>query len=423
MEHVKEAAEEYFKRDQFPANLLDARDYGYYGLHEADTENSEDSSSSSESSGSASSEDSDTDEDRKWKKKFKGKLAQKKKDKKGKEPRTTRRDKRKDELEVTRDIDRATKMDQGTSEVAEIIEKLNTMNIRDPHYGAVYYKALKMDPLVVQCIHREPLRIHDSAPGPQFNTQQQPLPPHMDITPRQSWKVEAGGPATYPNNIIAGERPFNPGCYGCAQTGHQINNCAAILSLLERGLIHRNPETQRFTMCDGAPIIRQRDETLAQAAERLGRPVSMFWAKAPILQDVGMAMEKQVMGYYWNSKGRQRRIESEEDLDSEEAEFSEDKIREEGQEFSEEDQEVSEEDNEESNEEYDSEEAEEKLDEDTEAEEWEDVNEGLNSEDFEGAEEDDTGYHTFQVWTPPPQKKTTSARYQEQERTLLPKKQ
>ncbi|KAJ6552007.1 hypothetical protein DFH09DRAFT_1086128 [Mycena vulgaris] len=418
MEHVKEAAEEYFKRDQFPANLLDARDYGYYGLHEADTENSEDSSSSSESSRSTSSEDSDTDEDRQWKKKFKGKLAQKKKDKKGKESRTTRRDRRKDELEVTRDIDCATKMDQGTSEVAEIIEKLNTMNIRDPHYGAVYYKALKMDPLVVQCIQREPLRIHDSPPVPHFNTQQRPPPPHMDITPRQSWKVEAGGPATYPNNIIPGERSFNPGCYGCAQTGHQINNCAAILSLLERGLIRRNPETQRFTMRDGAPIIRQRDETLAQAAERLGRPVSMFWAKAPILQDVGTAMEKQVMGYYWNSKGRQRRIESDEDLDSEEAEFLEDEIREEGQEFYEEDQEVSEEDNEESNEGYDSEEAEEKLDEDTEAEEWEDVNEGLNSEDFEGVEEDDTGYHTFQVWTPPPQKKTPSARVWEAERTV-----
>ncbi|KAJ6473625.1 hypothetical protein C8R47DRAFT_1076597 [Mycena vitilis] len=50
-------------------------------------------------------------------------------------------------------------------------------------------------------------------------------------------------------------------------------------------------------MRDGAPIRRQGSESLVQAAERQGRPISTD-------------LEEQVMGFYWNSNVRQ------EDLDS-----------------------------------------------------------------------------------------------------------
>ncbi|KAJ7809099.1 hypothetical protein B0H13DRAFT_1928136 [Mycena leptocephala] len=292
---VKVAAEEYFKRDQFPATLLDAREYGYHGLHDTDSESS-DSDTGSSTSGESEEEDSDVEKDRKWKKRFKEKLAAKK-DKKGKDARG-KRIREKSAIEITRDEDRVTKFPKDTNEVEEIIERLNTMNIRDPHYGAVYYKALKMDPLVAHCIQREPLKIIETPPTI-FPRQ---LPPHFDLKPRQTWNIEGGSPATFPNNIPPGERNFNPGCFGCGNPEHRISNCNAIQSLMERGFIRRHPETQRFTMRDGAPIRRQNEETLAQAAERQGRPVSMFWERAPILHDVGTDLENQVMGFYWNSK-------------------------------------------------------------------------------------------------------------------------
>ncbi|KAJ7441073.1 hypothetical protein FB451DRAFT_1058462 [Mycena latifolia] len=265
MEHVKAAAEEYFKRDQFPANLLDARDYGYYGVNELASDSSESDSSPSSSESSTEASESEDESTKKWKKKFKEKLEQKKSRRKGKDLRKDKHAKRRGELEVTRDFERATKINKGTNNVEEIIEKLNTMNIRDPHYGAVYYKAIKMDPLVAQCIHREPLKIQEIGPS----TQRQ-IPPHMDLPSRPAWNVEAASPATYPNNIAQGERPFNPACFGCGKTDHRINNCAAISALSDRGVVRRHLETGRLTMRDGAPIIRQRDESLAQAAERQG---------------------------------------------------------------------------------------------------------------------------------------------------------
>ncbi|KAJ7432687.1 hypothetical protein FB451DRAFT_1065206 [Mycena latifolia] len=227
MAHVKAAAEEYFKRDQFPANLLDARDYGYYGVHELASESSGSDSCTSDSD--TTSEDSDSEEEgsKKWKKRFKEKLEHKKKGRKEKERHKDKHSKKRSEFE-------------------EIIEKLNTMNIRDPHHGSVYYKAIKMDPLVAQCIHREPLKIQESIP-----TTQRQVPPHMDLPTRQAWSVEAAGPATYPNNIPQGERPFNPACFGCGKTDHRINNCMAISALTDRGLIRRHPETGRLTTLGG----------------------------------------------------------------------------------------------------------------------------------------------------------------------------
>ncbi|KAJ6529538.1 hypothetical protein DFH09DRAFT_934717, partial [Mycena vulgaris] len=213
MDHVKSAVEEYFKRDH---------DHSGSSSETTDTENSSDE------------DDSDREEDKKWKRRLKDKIAQKKKDRDEKSPRKLKKDRKKNEIEVTRDVERTTKFDTGTNEVADIIEKLNTMNIRDPQYGAVYYKAIKMDPLVAQCIHREPHRIQEPAPmGPRQT------PPHMEAGPRQAWSVEAAPPSTYPNNITQGERPFNPGCYGCGKTEHRISNCEAILNLSERGVIRR----------------------------------------------------------------------------------------------------------------------------------------------------------------------------------------
>ncbi|KAJ7107108.1 hypothetical protein C8R44DRAFT_637852, partial [Mycena epipterygia] len=147
MAQVKAAAEEYFKRDQFPATLLDARDYGYYGIENSDSSESDSNSDSSTDYEDSDEQDSDKESGVKWKRKFKEKAVERRKKSRDK---TVRKDhgkhgKTKEEPETTRDLDRTTKFDKGTTEVEEIIERLNTMNIRDPHYGAVYFKAIKMD--------------------------------------------------------------------------------------------------------------------------------------------------------------------------------------------------------------------------------------------------------------------------------------
>ncbi|KAJ7673155.1 hypothetical protein DFH06DRAFT_1319356 [Mycena polygramma] len=390
---IKTAAEEYFKRDQFPATLLDAREYGYHGFHDSDSESSRSNSDSSSSSSDSGNDDSDSGSDKKWKHRFKEKLAAKK----GRRSKRTHKDQgkeRKAKLEVTHEEDRTTKFGKETNEVEEIIERLNTMNIRDPHYGAVYYKALKMDPLVANCIQREPLKIKENVPSgnPPFQRQN---PPHMENKPRQSWNVEASGPATYPNNIQPGERQYTPGCFGCGNEDHRINQCSAIINLTERGIIRRNPETQRFTMRDGYAIRRQGTETLVQAAERQGRPVSMLWKQAPILQDAGTELEKQVMGFYWNTKGKQHLHEASE-TGSEEEDYSEVES------------------------EWDAEENEATTtssDSEFEEEVPEVTSSGENN--VEVLESDDeTGYDIFQVWAPAEQNLHTSADVYEAERTM-----
>ncbi|KAJ7667876.1 hypothetical protein DFH06DRAFT_1322438 [Mycena polygramma] len=403
MSQVKSAAEEYFKRDQFPATLLDAREYGYHGLHDADSESSGSDSSTSSNDSDSDDEDSDSGEDKKWKHRFKEKLAAKKKARKTKEAHKEQKSGR-NQAPVTREEEeRTTKFGKETNEVEEIIERLNTMNIRDPHYGAVYYKALKMDPLVAHCIQREPLKIKESIPPvgpPPFQRQN---PPHMDNNPRQSWNVEAGGPATFPNNIPQGERPYAPGCFGCGKEDHCINQCSALANLTERGIIRRNPDTQRFTMRDGYSIRRQGTETLAEAAERQGRPLNMFWKSAPILQDVGTTLEKQVIGFYWDANGKQRKHEAKDSATDNEEE-SEIESEWEEAEISEPDTSTSEE---ESREEYSNNEA--APDEDREA----------GSEDNVDPESDDeTGYNTFQVWAPAEIDQLKSADVFEADRTV-----
>jgi hypothetical protein len=75
IDQVCSTAEEYFQRDQFPANLLDAKGFGLKGFKSYDSDSS--SNSDSDSSADSSDSGSDSEDDRKWKKKFKEKLRKK----------------------------------------------------------------------------------------------------------------------------------------------------------------------------------------------------------------------------------------------------------------------------------------------------------------------------------------------------------
>ncbi|KAJ7604058.1 hypothetical protein DFH06DRAFT_1349777 [Mycena polygramma] len=149
-------------------------------------------------------------------------------------------------------------------------------------------------------------------------------------------------------------------------------------------------------MRDGYAIRRQGTETLVQAAERQGRPVSMLWKQAPILQDAGTTLEKQVMGFYWNTKGKQRLHEASE-TDSE------------GEEPSEVESEWE-----------DAEEIEAgttSSDSEFEEEVQETATSGENNEE-DSESEDETGYDIFQVWAPTKPDPQISADVLEAERTI-----
>jgi hypothetical protein len=123
IDQVCSAAEEYFQRDQFPANLLDAKGFGLKGLRSYDSDSS---SSDSDSDSSTDSSDStfDTEDERKWKKKLKEKLHKKRERKEEKARREPKKIRTPDpDCDISaRERARTTKVDKGTEEVAELIQ-------------------------------------------------------------------------------------------------------------------------------------------------------------------------------------------------------------------------------------------------------------------------------------------------------------
>ncbi|KAJ7270988.1 hypothetical protein C8J57DRAFT_1507947 [Mycena rebaudengoi] len=120
MADISTAAEEYFQRDQFPANLLDAKGFGFKNFRSYDSNSDNSSESDSDSSSSSDSDDSDSEDDLKWKKKLKERL-RKKKTRKGKKKEKSAVKKTTTDAEDnlrSRERARTTKIDKGTEEVA-----------------------------------------------------------------------------------------------------------------------------------------------------------------------------------------------------------------------------------------------------------------------------------------------------------------
>src|SRR4029077_19696631 len=122
--------------------------------------------------------------------------------------------------------------------VEGLIERLNTMSIDDPHYGALYYQAVSQDKLglVAQCIMRKPkqatreLQPHQYTPA----LERQPYP--KGILPRQ--------PTTQ----------MSSKCYGCFDVGHSLRDCPKMSQLLNQGIISLDPNTFKYRLSDGQPI-------------------------------------------------------------------------------------------------------------------------------------------------------------------------
>ncbi|KAL5514872.1 hypothetical protein ACEPAG_2188 [Sanghuangporus baumii] len=141
-----------------------------------------------------------------------------------------------------------TKIKETTQEEVEnLIDQMSKLSLSDPKYGLLYYKAVKLDPLVAQTVR----------------------PPDVSRSSTSSVNSERSGNRSRENN--SGTRPINRNCFGCGQNGHGIRNCPDIKELLSQGVI-KYDHTGRLQMNDGSPISRNFDEPIIQAVKRQQPP-------------------------------------------------------------------------------------------------------------------------------------------------------
>ncbi|KAJ7657459.1 hypothetical protein DFH06DRAFT_1131938 [Mycena polygramma] len=261
-------AEAYFQRDKFSQMLL-----GTGPSIEAE-------SSDDDSDSAASDTDDSTDDD-----------SRKKRRKKLRAKKAKRRHRSRDLPSSSRTTTgKSRDTDPKATEVEGMIKQLNSMSLEDPAYPTTYFKVMSLDTsgIAKQCV-RPPAIPRPPGRGPQYRAPYSTSvpavqPPYAAQAP-QTYQTNlpplAPQPpaATFPNNIPVANTgtPPNggypnrgePGCYGCNDQGHRIGNCPRLVELINRGLIQQDPNTRRYVMKDGAPIMRWRGETLASAAERM----------------------------------------------------------------------------------------------------------------------------------------------------------
>jgi hypothetical protein len=146
------------------------------------------------------------------------------------------------------------------SGIEKIIHQLNTMSLEDPQYGALYYKAVKNDRggLVAQCINRKPKQ--DSN-----NRVTREPPPHQGQAPVRP---------PYSRGLLPYFENFTPKdtgpmkCYGCSGQGHSLKHCLKMANMVYKGLVSLDANL-KYRLPDGQLILRQQDENLIEAIERL----------------------------------------------------------------------------------------------------------------------------------------------------------
>ena len=267
IEDIKKVVENIFERNRFDFNLADSdSDLPDFG-------DEYDSDMSSEES----SEEESASERRK----------RKKKDKRAKRKRTPKRnldseDEQPRSDSVTRRVagrstshgqptDKRTSQPQQQDEVENLIKQLNGMSLEDPKYGLTYFKAIKLDPDVAQCV---------KAPATQgFPPRNNPRNHNISMPPTSMSPSNPGVMGT------TGSGPLT--CYGCGETGHGLRNCLKIDNLLKSGVITKD-SFGRITHTDGTIIRRLPNEGIVQAAERLqsvAQAQSHFFVEQSGLED------------------------------------------------------------------------------------------------------------------------------------------
>jgi hypothetical protein len=128
---------------------------------------------------------------------------------------------------------------QNADEVADLIDKLQRMNLNDPSYASLYFRIVSKAPHAASLLTLPPKRPSDSF-------------------------ARANASRTSPS------QPSNNGsyeCYFCGEKGHSVRHCQQANTMIQAGTIVRTPEG-RVTWPDGSNILRSGSETILTGINR-----------------------------------------------------------------------------------------------------------------------------------------------------------
>jgi hypothetical protein len=137
----------------------------------------------------------------------------------------------------------ATDKHSGQDDVEQLIKQLGKLSLDDPKYGLLYYRAIKMDTAVAQCIPppataRVAVR-NSNAFRPPFPNQSAPPQPILSQSKASTMPPLDARPPMM--------------CYGCGNVGHGMHNCPALQEMLQNGTLKRD-QGGRITFQDGSTV-------------------------------------------------------------------------------------------------------------------------------------------------------------------------
>ena len=242
------------ERNRFDLNLAGS-DYDRkhrrkrYDSDESDSDSDSDYDSDSELDDSSSDDSDESDDEEYTKRRSKKKTKTSKKHHDRKKTKDTSKSKSRDKKHHSHDHSKKSTNDQ--DEVEDLIEQLGKLSINDPEYGLLYYKALRLDPLVSRIV---------LAPNSQRRNQFQS---------NSNMNSSGNRPSRPYRNFNSGNQHQGPlTCFGCGETGHGLRDCSVINDFIRKGIIART-DSGRISRKDGQPIYREGDETFIQAIKRL----------------------------------------------------------------------------------------------------------------------------------------------------------
>ncbi|KAG7085712.1 hypothetical protein E1B28_003256 [Marasmius oreades] len=232
-------------------------DAGAFGTQQQEEDSGEDSESESES-------ESDEEDYEKWRKKFK--------ERRKKKSRTKSKDIKNSYPTPTvpmapAEVSRTTQFSGPQSEVADLITRLNSMQLDHPEYGTLYYRATTMDPHSKACINKIPSQqfIPNSRPPNSYSGGQGNRPPNNFSRDGRGIGVNSYEQRPPPNSSFA--------CFGCGNPKHRITECPLVTERITKQEIKWCPDRRRYVLFDGSDLGRPTPgEALIQAIERNIRP-------------------------------------------------------------------------------------------------------------------------------------------------------
>lgn len=246
VDNIQKVAESLFQRDRFDSERLD-----------------EDSDDSEEDPLSDSSDDSETEDE--IRERLRKIVRRKSSRKEGKSSISTKKvpsflDNIKKASKPSRAVsplETSSTKSKKDSEVESLIKQMSELTLDSPKYGLLYYQAIKLDPVVAQCVAK-PILSNGNSQSPRLSNNSSNARTYPPAPPRQEMRT----------------RPAISGCYGCGLEGHNMSDCPAINDLIDKKMISRN-QRGMLVLSNGDRIMRSQNETFVQAIKRLN-PVSNF---------------------------------------------------------------------------------------------------------------------------------------------------